>query len=424
MMNRRFLLLNINAVQRSYLDGRICNEINTNICNSYIASACVRLFGVRLDNAVCVNNIGRLTEELETLPKRAAQCDVALLFMQDQLRADTADGWYEIALRHLDALAETDIPLICLSLAANAPGGYSDNLPESLSGPKRRFFEALSRRSRSLAVRGTYTGHVLERLGITNFAVVGCPSYFEEGKGRVVRSFEDAEILERSVGVTGGFRLSSNLPWVRYYLQGDFEWKIAELACRPGGSLITTPEERAWMTQENFIDVLWALMEDRTHFFTNFREWKAHISTHCAVVVGNRLHGSIVAANAGIPAIVTNRDARARESCEYLGICHVPEGFPADTKQADLYAACDVDAVNARYNVVYQRFSDWADSVGLPIQVENTELPDINKDLRRPSCEQVNRRVCELLYQRSRDLEGYLHHTQGVLALRDSAPTA
>lgn len=362
------LILNANIATRKNFDDHLYAQINTNVGNGYIAYALSRLFGIGDADAVIHQAIGINDPPKRRLAEAASHCRHILLVMQDQLREDTQDSWYVSALKTLQSLDAMGVPLTVFSLSANAFGKPPFPTKLDLSAPKLRLFHYLGERAGSIGVRGDYTASVLDGIGVRNVAAVGCPSYFETGSDRVVPAARDDLAVGQTIGLTGSLRLTSLEDRQVYLLQGDFEWPLVRLMydVAPGGGK-PSAEDRVKLNGPELMPLLQAAVEGRVRLFTDYKAWKSFIHSHCAAVVGTRLHGAIVALNAGVPALVTNSDARAAESCEFLGIPWAASGLPADVDASEVLAACDVSEVNARYKRLFVQFADWAANQGLTI---------------------------------------------------------
>ena len=99
-------------------------------------------------------------------------------------------------------------------------------------------------------------------------------------------------------------------------------------------------------------------------------EWKKCIS-HFKFAFGDRLHGSICALNAGVPAMCCNGDSRAHEMCEFLHIPHY-SNIDANTDVLKLYEQADIDDLNKNYPILFDNFKDFiVKNVGItPFEVK------------------------------------------------------
>jgi hypothetical protein len=131
------------------------------------------------------------------------------------------------------------------------------------------------------------------------------------------------------------------------------------------------PEE--WVssiTQVPRIALARGLASNCVHFFCNFELWRTHLAENCMGMIGTRLHGAIMAMNAGIPAIVTNGDTRSRSCCEFLQIPWMPGEPAAPTRDGikKLFDRVDVAHINGIYRHRYAEFARWSNRHGLNIK--------------------------------------------------------
>jgi hypothetical protein len=88
-----------------------------------------------------------------------------------------------------------------------------------------------------------------------------------------------------------------------------------------------------------------AYMNNKIRFFSNIKKWKKSYSDI----------NFIAGLNLGIPAIVTNGDARARESCELFNIpWHHDYGYETDIVAK--YYETDFTNMNDNYNNLYDNY--------------------------------------------------------------------
>jgi hypothetical protein len=190
LMPRPFrpFLLNSNfctnaAATRDY--NALMATVNYNTGNSHIPCAVLNgLLGRNYAQKAFagINNIWQAD-----LPREADQINDnyshVLLFLQDQIREDNDfDKWNELN----DLIEQIHIPIVVFGLGANSFAGDDPDLHSRLAPGLIRFLRLLSDHTTELSIRGEFTADVLTKLGITNFRITGCPSYFECGQGRRV----------------------------------------------------------------------------------------------------------------------------------------------------------------------------------------------------------------------------------------------
>jgi hypothetical protein len=345
----------------SFFDG-----IFGNTGNSVITSAMLSFLGSGPEYLTPANSLpsifqGRIgADEAERI--NGEYTDI-ILTAQDYLRADWPEEIFATALYNL---RQTSLPLIVHSLGANSFGGRDDELHTKLSGPQLAFFKEVGERSTSIAVRGEYTADVLTRMGIRNFSVTGCPTHFVKGAGRqfVMRPWD----ADKHVGVGGYFPHAEHCQ-LHYYFQDERIFAKAlyfnddydeDDFKHHSMDFIAYPQYHAFTHQ-----VLLALRDRRASLFADIGLWERDIAARVNLLVGTRVHGAIMALNAGIPAIVTSGDMRATEMCDLFGIPHFPKGLPEDIPLRQLFESYDYSAMSGRYSRLLQGWNEWLTLVGL-----------------------------------------------------------
>lgn len=125
--------------------------------------------------------------------------------------------------------------------------------------------------------------------------------------------------------------------------------------------------------------------------FLNPEKWKAFLRRF-NFALGPRLHGSIAAINAGLPALCTNADSRATEMCKFLKIPHAladlrnyenpitPAEFSSHIKKA--YEACNIDAMNAAYPALFENYKNFIESHGIALKSGECMNADMLTDVK------------------------------------------
>ncbi len=342
---------------------RYYTSIGTNNGNAYITYAVAKLFGLDLSPDACLNNIwsNRLSDE--QIERINAEYSHVFVILQDHLREDFGNLPFGAAA---DTIARINVPIVAWSLGANSFEGFDLALVDRLGKDQVRFFRTLAERALSIGVRGAYTAAVLDRLGIRNHEIVGCPSYFESGRGRLLAKRADPPD-DFKVAAMGAFA-HEHANRLEYVYQGErFGMKLLHFPDTP----LDAEDYRAFETMSPTLSqtLLRAHASGRAHYFNRIDSWKRFLGDPAFLfAIGSRLHGAIAAMNAGLPALVTSGDARAKETCSHLGIPYDDDlGNPRLAFRADLrrvYEGIDVDAINGRYAQVYDRFAAWVRGMG------------------------------------------------------------
>lgn len=80
------------------------------------------------------------------------------------------------------------------------------------------------------------------------------------------------------------------------------------------------------------------------------------------------MHGGILALNCGVPAVLVNKDLRAKEMCQLFKI----PNFAQTARQyswEELYQQADFEPLNKQYPVLYKAFTSWLAENGLTTEI-------------------------------------------------------
>ena len=83
--------------------------------------------------------------------------------------------------RFIDFFNRVDNPITFCGLGAQSTKllNTPKKLVDSLQPVQKKFFKMLSERATSIGVRGDFTAECLSLMGIHNFRVIGCPSFYK-----------------------------------------------------------------------------------------------------------------------------------------------------------------------------------------------------------------------------------------------------
>jgi len=284
-----------------------------------------------------------------------------IFILQDQIRLEESYGLKLPYEKIKNFIKRINKPIIIAGLGANYFTSYDKNFYKELSPELVDFLCFLSEHCIKIGIRGYFTQEILSNLGIKNTQVIGCPSYFETGKNRIItkqklEDFEDIILTSRFhiKGLENNFQIMQDLS----------EAKFIKAICYNDFEMFYTDEE------------MYKLKNHQYRFFSNIDDWKNYIKQF-KFAIGNRLHGTILAINSGIPAICCNRDARATEMCAFLGIPHYKD-ISEDINIMDLYEKLDIISMNKNYKYLYQNFEDFLRINNLEI-IDELKPNDINK---------------------------------------------
>lgn len=296
-------------------------------------------------------------------------CTHLIIFLQDCIQTKPFYNWEELA----DLVEYLDKPVIIPGLGANATQGRWSEVHQNIPSNLKRFLMICAERSSELGVRGEITAEVLHKLGIDNVNIIGCPSYYECGPERLVPaptalSMEDI-LLTRTIDRREWRRQPNHI--IVQDLGADDKW-LLNCICFNDFSYVPDIEKRSLYEK---------LLVHKIHYFSEIDEWK-NFCKNFKFAYGSRVHGAIVALNAGIPAMVSNGDLRSYEMCKLFGIPHSnriasPEIVLrlARGERVDSYSIYDVDNINKKYKDLYSNYKQYLYHNGLTSQLR-TSLKD------------------------------------------------
>ncbi|WP_270934836.1 polysaccharide pyruvyl transferase family protein [Falsiroseomonas oryzae] len=226
-----------------------------------------------------------------------------------------------------DRLAATGLPLMVLGLGAQA---MKDIAEVKLQPGTERLLRLFGERCARIAVRGRHTAAVLERYGVTNFEVLGCPSNFINPDPCM-----GAAILERWRG--GG---RERLAWAPtfYSYNAAFEGQIhaalgaalVEIVAQdplPAVALARGDRSAAiaqWLeTKAGYLSALAPAEQARAvAILRAYFDAEAWLDAYRRLdgVIGSRIHGVNLGWQAGRAGLVVSYDLRTAELAETMGI--------------------------------------------------------------------------------------------------------
>jgi hypothetical protein len=237
--------------------------------------------------------------------------------------------------RLAEQIDEIDLPVLGLGLGAQAASASHDI---ELTAGTAKWLETIIRRAPSdspnLGVRGAYTASQLEKLGFPNCGLVtGCPSNFINPSRQISLQIENGfNRRPRQIAVCAGIPFIPDLARI--------EEELADIVSLTGGAYIVQHDISMVQIARNQFDAMNPQALDNCHQYImpnrsvdEFKTWcRQHAYAFLDVpawidflrrfdfVVGTRVHGAMLAIQAGVPAACIAHDSRTAELCETMGI--------------------------------------------------------------------------------------------------------
>ncbi|MFE5310542.1 polysaccharide pyruvyl transferase family protein [Isoptericola sp. NPDC056605] len=246
---------------------------------------------------------------------------------------------------HLDLAGEAahfakiEKPMIAIGLGAQANVSMNDlpDLPEGSARWLRELAERSPNGAPNISVRGEFTRRVLEKYGVDDKAVVlGCPTLFL-GPAQIGKTIaEAAERPIRRVAVASGHyrwrhlhRLERSLARIveethgAYVLQSPLEMLRAyreEWEALPAD--VTDDMSLSLFDDGNDLDRLRSWYRAYSIALFDVPAWMNYLRSF-DFVIGPRIHGVMLALQAGVPGLCIAHDSRTAELCQTMGVPHV-----------------------------------------------------------------------------------------------------
>jgi len=206
-----------------------------------------------------------------------------------------------------------------------------------------------------LGVRGYYAAEILNKHGIKNINVIGCPSLYLSGN----RNFTIKNITNPKTG-------SSNFRAFHGKLK-NHELKFLKYCADKNLSFIE--QNKVTLTKEmcGFKDyaILKEWLDCNTNIFFSAAEWIEYYRAY-NFNIGYRFHANVAALHAGVPSLFFAVDSRVSEMCEFFKLPIIkPEDFD-NRKDLKHYASlADYSDFNKNFSKAFNTFVDFCNTNSL-----------------------------------------------------------
>ena len=258
-----------------------------------------------------------------------------------------------------DNWAKGSNQIIILGLGAqltqelNTPKKLVNALPKEI----KRAIQSISLYTNDFEVRGNMTAECLELLGVHNYKVLGCPSFYYSPTNMLnICDLELSEISNLALSFDHyGNEKTRNFFEMCFYSQ---YWKKAKWVMQTMRDMPLTMEglkveERH--LQNRFpgtsveAEMFFNNVRQKGVIFFDFDEWGAFFKKeNIDLSVGMRFHGNMIALLNGIPALWITHDDRTEELCDVIGLPHV------DIKKITVATCLDEIIERVNYDINYR----------------------------------------------------------------------
>lgn len=247
---------------------------------------------------------------------------------------------------------QTMIPISVGLQASN----YSPNF--KLNDSVMRVLSAIQERA-IIGVRGDYTASILEKHGINNFEVIGCPSmyYWDDSNHKIVKK----NIVPQKVAIN--FRT--------FYgkLNKDEKHFLTYAANRNYDFVEQTKYnlEPKNVSDSNYFAYVSKWLERNKKIYFSTSAWSKYIKD-MEFSMGARFHGNVIALWNSVPALFFTIDSRTEELIRYFNLPYISIDKFDETKPIEYYyELADYSDFNREYHKKYKKYEDFLKKNGLLI---------------------------------------------------------
>ena len=254
------------------------------------------VFSELLKKEINYSNLFRI-DEMKSFDKNA----VYVLPLSNNLSVDET-----CFTRLLYKIARYNLNVVPIGLGVQAeldetPEKYIKKIPSR----KKRLIQSLAANTNTIGVRGEFTGECLELMGIKNYRVVGCPSFYSNKIKQNYRKKEKANYSNNSIG-----KICLNMD-----LNCEEKIKIKEASSI---SVIQTVPEYIRNKNER----------GNRRIFFSLNSWNDFIEeSRFDLALGNRFHGNMMCYLNDVPTIWIVKDYRVKELVDTLGLPFLENEF-------------------------------------------------------------------------------------------------
>ncbi|MFA0497215.1 polysaccharide pyruvyl transferase family protein, partial [Vibrio sp. 10N.222.54.B11] len=221
-----------------------------------------------------------------------------------------------------ELIKQMECPTIPVAIGAQSHGSVNDF---SLGKNTKNLIALLSERSSAISVRDEFTQQALEKYGIKNSIITGCPSNFindDDELGKKVQ--EKAQNL-----IKNKLDVKETRYHISEYSAGNavsslvLAKTLKILSKSAGQYIIQSPELLPFLLREtrslplsyklpglmNLTPKVKSLLNSRTQHFSGIEPW-LDFSRTCDISFGMRIHGNMIPLQAEVPSIVVTHDTR------------------------------------------------------------------------------------------------------------------
>lgn len=265
----------------------------------------------------------------------------------------------------MELLNETDCPVTLAGLGAQSSKELDtpSKLMEKVSSRKKAYFKAVAERAVSLGVRGEFTAECLEILGIHNYRIIGCPSFYKYRNG-VFPILPKPNLKRTQFTVTTGSPVETKILETGMKLKSI--WLMQMMTEMPdcafeGKNVSEDMMMRRFPGLKVGVKELTDFMRKNARFYFELKKWdNFYQEEKITFSFGSRFHGNMCALRNGVPALWITHDSRTEELTKALYLPNITaEEFAKIDDPKKMLKYCDYSDLYKNYEKLCRNYVEF-----------------------------------------------------------------
>lgn len=225
-------------------------------------------------------------------------------------------------------LSNNDCPVTMAGLGAQSTEELDtpEKLVEVLTPLKRECFQIMSERAVTLGIRGQFTAECLELMGIHNYRIIGCPSFYKYING-VYPPLPEPSLARTQMTVTPKDAKESRI--LEMGMRLDSVWMMQMMTEMPKSAFENETISPVWVDRRFpqlrvSVEEYTKYLKNNTKMFFRLDQWNNYYAEEgITFSYGSRFHGNMASIRNGVPALWIVHDSRTTELAETLHVPHI-----------------------------------------------------------------------------------------------------
>lgn len=262
-------------------------------------------------------------------------------------------------------LLHNDCPVTLAGLGAQSTKELNTpkKLVEVLTPLKKEYFKMVAERAVTLGIRGEFTAECLEEMGIHNYRIIGCPSFYKHLSGKYPE-LPKPSLEKTQMTVTPGDANETRI--LEMGMQLHSIWLMQMMTEMPKSAFENETISPVWVDRrfpelKPSLEEYSQYMKSNARMFFRLEDWNRYYKEEgITFSYGSRFHGNMASIRNGVPALWIVHDSRTTELAETLHVPHITiEQFTEIKNPEELLDYCVYDDLYANYQSLCRNYVEF-----------------------------------------------------------------